>query len=186
MSPLLVSLLTLWEIAILVTAQPKNALEVAPSAPPSPVLQFSCELQGDRLATVARTPDGMVTPIIFWNAADIDTSELSAPTLCEQATERFQTYHQNQQLTYLTTGRMNRRPVACVADALSGGCLEALFPLKPGEPGVPEDRPPLQLTRILRIRSPIVRQIEETGCRLYIGFDQYLSGEPEPLCPDPS
>jgi hypothetical protein len=147
-------------------------------------IRFSCTEVDGVLATIADTPQG-TTPIVFWNSPEIDTSEMTPAELCETAAQRFQAYGQEPSFPYITTGRLDRRPVVCLAD-YGGGCIEPLFALRPGELGDPGGRPPLQLGRILRVRVVGDRPVQETGCRIYVSLDHYLSGdESAATCPSP-
>lgn len=140
---------------------------------------FRCAIREGVPTTIAYTPQGDV-PVVLWNSPDIaidaDTTQQAE---CEAGSERFQTYHNNGNLNYITTGRTRGQLVACVAAQIGGGCRGTLFTLTPTR------RPRTALQRILRIRlqneSSIIRQ---SDWRAYVDLLQYLEIESDPPLPN--
>lgn len=141
-------------------------------AQPEPVTgtTFFCGAIADIPATIARTPNGEM-PIVIWDATRLPDTGVDLQQQCEEVSQRFQTYHDNGSLNYITSGMMDGELVACVADAEGEACTGMLFPLKP------DINPRGSLQQIFRIRVASVGPIGETGDRLYINLDKYLNGE---------
>lgn len=139
---------------------------------------FFCGSSKGVLATIARTPGGEV-PIIFWNSPTFSQSGNMPQNLCEEVSQKFQTYYNNGNLKYITTERRNGQLVACVAQEENGSCSgEPLFSLSSNE-----SNPRATLQRIFRIRVASAAPISETNSRLYINIDKYLKGEYPSLAP---
>jgi len=136
---------------------------------PEMTLRFLCSNSEGTLTTIARTTDADI-PIVHWNSESVSESEMNQQ-LCETVSQRFQTYYENDQLNYITTGRENGETVACVAAEVNDSCSGILFALNT------EINPRASLQRILRIRVPADGPISETGNRLYIKWDKFLNGE---------
>ncbi|NEP02335.1 MAG: hypothetical protein F6K58_27535 [Symploca sp. SIO2E9] len=151
-------LLTLATVSTI--ARPSDVQEVA----------FFCRISDDVPATMVRTPQGELV-IIHWNSDQLNESEFTVEELCEQVSQRFQTYYDTGELNYITTGRMNRQLVACVAEREGGACKGLLFTLNS------KSKPRLALQRVLRIRVPTEGPINETTGRVYVNFEEYLSGQ---------
>jgi hypothetical protein len=151
-----------------VLSQPTTAEETA----------FFCGTSQGVPATIARTPRGEV-PIIFWNSSTLSKSGDMPQKLCEEVSQKFQTYYKNGTLKYITTERKNGQLVACVAQEENGSCSgEPLFSLNSNE-----SNPRVTLQRIFRIRVASAAPINETNSRLYINLDKYLKGEYPSLAP---
>jgi Circadian oscillating protein COP23 len=71
--------------------------------------------------------------IIGWKSEFFSKYNMSPSDRCKEATEKFQTAYQNQQLNYLSAGTINGYPVVCGVAAPNGLCTSAnkLFTLKP-------------------------------------------------------
>ncbi len=68
----------------------------------------------------------------------------------------------------MTTGRMNRQNVVCVAERENGPCSGLLFTLKPGSD------PNETLEKLLARRSQSGGPLNETRDRVYIDMNHYL------------
>lgn len=81
-------------------------------------------------------------------------------------------------LNYLTTGRINRQPVVCVAKSLGSGCSEVLITLEP------RDNPNLVLQELLNLRvraasAPITRGGSQVSpAPVYVDLNEYLNTAP--------
>lgn len=139
---------------------------------------FFCGTSKGVPATIARTARGEV-PMILWNSSTLPKSGDTPQSLCEQVSQKFQTYYDQGTLKYITTERRNGQLVACVAQEENGSCSgEPLFYLHSNQ-----SNPRATLQRIFRIRVASVAPISETNSRLYIDLDKYLKGEYPSLSP---
>lgn len=139
---------------------------------------FFCGTSNGAPATMARTPKGEV-PLILWNSSNLSDSGDPPQKLCEEVSERFQTYHNSGMLRYITTERKNGQLVACVAQKENQPCSGVLLTLKSDD----ESNPRATLQRIFRIRVASSAPISETDTRVYISLDKYLNGEYPTLIP---
>lgn len=139
---------------------------------------FFCGTSKGVPATIARTSRGEVS-MILWNSSTLPKSGDTPQNLCEDVSQKFQTYYNNGTLKYITTERRNGQLVACVAQEENGSCSgEPLFSLNSNE-----SNPRATLQRIFRIRVASAAPISETNSRLYINWDKYLKGEYPSLAP---
>ena len=129
--------------------------------------KFVCGTVDGSPATVVNTPQGEV-PVILWKYDGF--AGYSPEVRCQQISSRFQTYYQNGTLKFLTTGRMNRQNVVCVAQSKGGGCEGLLFTLKPGSD------PNETLQALLARQNLSGGPLNETGARVYIDMTEYLQG----------
>jgi hypothetical protein len=107
--------------------------------------KFLCGTSKGAPATVALTSRGAV-PVILWSSQYFNNAGFTPQYRCKVVSSRFQQYYKNGMLNYLTTSRLNRQPVVCVATAKGGPCAGVLFTLKPGSD------PWLTLTRLMQVR----------------------------------
>lgn len=120
-------------------------------------------------ATIAKTSRGEVA-MVLWNSSDLGQSDSTPQQLCEEVSDKFQTYYNRGELNYITTGGMNEQTVACLAEGDQDPCQVRLFPIKPNDPRV-------RLQRIFRIRVPSSGPITETDTPIYVDLEKYLNGE---------
>ena len=81
---------------------------------------------------------------------------------CQEVSKRFESYHRDGTLNFLTTGRMNRQSVVCVAQSQGGPCSGLLFTLKPGS------NPGQTLQKLLDVRHRATGPLNESAsARLY-------------------
>lgn len=116
-------------------------------------------------ATVAKTPQGDV-PVILWKYTGF--RGYTPQQRCLEVSNRFQRFHENGTLKFLTTGRMNRKNVVCVAESETTPCVGLLFTLRPGV------NPNDTLKELLAVRTQAGGALNETGDRIYIDLEQYL------------
>ena len=132
---------------------------------------FRCAIRDGVPTTIAQTPQGGA-PVVFWNSPDIAIApNTTQQAECETGSQRFQIYHDNGALNYITTGRTQGQLVACVTEYVGGGCRGTLFALQTTR------SPRTALQRILRIRLPTEGPISHTGPRAYVDLMRYLGGE---------
>ncbi|MGK7874268.1 MAG: COP23 domain-containing protein [Xenococcaceae cyanobacterium] len=129
---------------------------------------FVCGVSQGVPATIAKTLQGDV-PVIRWVSNYFKGSGYDPQTRCEMVSDRFQNYYNTGTLKFLTTGRMNRQNVVCVAEYNGGPCAGLLFTLKPGS------SPGQTLQRLMAVRTRALGPLNETNARIYIDINQYLT-----------
>lgn len=139
-------------------------------------VKFLCSKSNNAPATIARTARGDIA-VIRWASGFFSGAGFTPEKRCEEVSSRFQNYHNNGTLKYLTTGQMNNQPVICTAKNQGGGCTSVLFTLEPG------DDPNQVLRQLLSIRSgassgPLSRGGSSTQKPIYINLDAYLDRAP--------
>lgn len=143
----------------IVTPQPSLAQSVT----------FFCGTINGSPATIARTLIKEV-PLIIWDITN--SGQGSSPQQrCEEASTNFQNYRNEGSFNYITTERRDGQTVVCFAPKENEPCRGVLFPLNANE-----TNPRNALQRIFRIRVVSSTPINETGDRIYISLDKFLSG----------
>ncbi len=158
---LLTSILT---ISALTAATTLTAIETTVA---QTTAQFVCSTSNGIPATVAKTANGEV-PVILWSSDYFNSAGYTPESRCKQVSSRFQTYYEKGSLKFMTTGRMNRQNVVCVAERENGPCSGLLFTLKPGS------NPNETLEKLLARRSQSGGPLNETRDRVYIDMNHYL------------
>jgi hypothetical protein len=144
-------------VGILITSDPSYARET----------QFFCDSWEGSPATIARTPSGEV-PVIRW-IDDSWGSEYTPQKRCELVSEKFQKYHSEGTLKYMTTGIENGQKVVCVAQTEGGSCKgRSLFTLKP------DANPGQTLEKLMNVRNRSSGPLNQSSDRIYINMDEYL------------
>ncbi len=139
---------------------------------------FFCGTSKGAPVTVASTSRGDI-PIIRWISNYFSGTNYNPQRRCKEVSNKFQIYYDNGMLNYLTTGRINRQPVVCVAKSLGSGCSEVLLTLEP------KDNPNRVLQELLNLRvraasAPITRggpQVSEQA-PVYVDLNEYLNTAP--------
>ena len=90
---------------------------------------FACSTIKGVPVTVVQTPEGNV-PVIKWVSNYFSNSGWTAERRCNEVSARFQEYHSQGTLKYLTTGIQNGQNVVCVTQQNKGSCENLLFTLK--------------------------------------------------------
>ncbi len=133
----------------------------------SNTVTFTCSQIEGVPATVVQTSKGDV-PVIKWVSNYFVNSGWTAERRCNEVSARFQEYHSQGKLKYLTTGIKNGQNVVCVTQQDKGSCEDLLFTLKAGS------NPGKTLERLLDIRkSASHKPLFETS-KVYIDMEQYL------------
>jgi hypothetical protein len=135
-------------------------------------LNFSCEMDAGEPSTVVAHPEQGNVPIIRWTSDFGASAGYDQQKRCNEVTARFQTYHDQGKLRYLTTGRMNRQRVICVTDSPEGSCQGLLYTVKPGDN--PNERLRSLINRRQSAGAPV---LSETGARVYIEFEQFVEAK---------
>jgi Circadian oscillating protein COP23 len=137
-----------------VAAQPRDA-------------KFSCGTNQGVPATVVQTSRGNIT-VIRW-VSNVFGEQYGPEYRCRVVSAKFQQFHKDGQLNYLTTGVSNGQSVVCVASSKGGPCSGVLFTLKPGSD------PQSTLARLMNVRVQAGPALNEsTAGSGAIGSDQYI------------
>jgi Circadian oscillating protein COP23 len=150
---------------------------VSPVAAQSSDAKFMCGTSQGAPATVVQTARGKIT-VIRW-VSNVFGEDYAPDYRCRVVSAKFQLFHQDGKLNYLTTGISNGQPVICVANVKGGPCSGVLFTLKPG-------RDPLNtLTRLMNVRvqaGPALNEStagsSEVGSEQYVDVANFLSTAP--------
>jgi Circadian oscillating protein COP23 len=139
--------------------------------------KFLCGTNQGVPATVVQTSRGNVT-VIRW-VSNVFGEQYGPEYRCRIVSAKFQQFHKDGQLNYLTTGISNGQPVVCVASSKGGPCSGVLFTLKPGS------NPQNTLTRLMNVRvqaGPALNEStagsSEIGDQQYIDMANFLSTAP--------
>jgi len=130
---------------------------------------FICGTASGAPATNAVTSTGKQVPVIRWTSSTFNEAGWSQQRRCEEVSARFDSYHKQGRLKYITTGRINGLPVICTATNIGGGCDGLLYTLKPGQDATST------LKNLLDIRVKARGPLNETSERLYVSLDELLS-----------
>ena len=139
--------------------------------------RFFCGTSKGIPVTVARTSRGDV-PVIRWISTYFSATNYTPVRRCKEVSNKFQVYYDNGTLDYLTTGRINRQPVLCVASSFGSGCSEVLITLEP------KDNPNGVLQELLDVRiraaqRPVTRgKPQVSQAPVYIDLNEYLNTAP--------
>jgi hypothetical protein len=133
---------------------------------------FFCGTSRGAPATIARTTRGNI-PIIRWISTNFPPPA-TPQQRCQEVSRRFQVFHDNGTLKYITTGTINDQSVICVASRQGGDCTDVLFTLKPGS------NPKRTLLRLLDRRGLAGgNTLDEGGTkRIYVDVADYLGRIP--------
>ena len=125
---------------------------------------------GTAPTTVFYSPEGAL-PVIHWVSHYFAGSGYDPLTRCRQVSDRFERYYNAGVLNYITTGIVNRLPVVCVSDEMGGPCQGVLLTLKPGQ------NASFVVQRLFDLSyGRQVGALYESGSRVYINVENYLSG----------
>jgi hypothetical protein len=79
---------------------------------------FSCDTTAQASMTnLSKSANDKPEPIILWKNNHFNSSGYSPIKRCQQVSERLQNYQVEESLQYITSGKINRLPVLCVADS---------------------------------------------------------------------
>jgi hypothetical protein len=129
---------------------------------------FSCDNSSGVPTTIAHSPKHGDISIIKWVSDDLTESGYDPQTRCDQVSARFQEYHSQGKLNYLTTGRINRESVICATEAENQPC-NLLFTIKK------TSNPGATLQKLIDVRSSSTSQaLTETNDRVYVDFNSLI------------
>lgn len=163
-------------------------ISTAPIPAEARAQSFVCSNSGGVPTTTASMADGRSVPVIRWTSSTFDGAGWTPERRCQEVSARFDTYHREGRLKYITTGRMNGLPVICTSSSNGGSCDGLLYTLKPGQNAT------ATLRNLLDIRIKARGPLNETASRLYISVDELLdtsaaatiNRKPEEQVPDRS
>ncbi|NJO41125.1 MAG: hypothetical protein HC769_28065 [Cyanobacteria bacterium CRU_2_1] len=133
---------------------------------------FFCGMDGGVPTTLAHTDEGDV-PIIRWTSNFFNDSGWTPQARCEEVSERFQKYYEQEVLDFITTGVINGEPVVCVATEQDGPCVGLLLTLRRGV-----DDPDETLQQLFNIRDTATGPIYQSSQGLYINVEEFLRSAP--------
>lgn len=131
--------------------------------------RFYCESgENDVPTTFVETRLGTY-PVIRWVSNYFTPHGYDQMTRCRQVSDKFQTYFNDGNLNYVTTGVVNHQPVVCVSDTNGGTCQGVLFTLKP------QQNASRVIQQLFDLRSGAASgPLYESGSRLYLDLNQHI------------
>lgn len=129
---------------------------------------FSCANQGGVPTTMANMTNGKQIPVIRWTSSVFTGDGWTPERRCQEVSSRFSEFNDNNQLRYLTTGKMNGMNVICIALNRGDRCIGLVYTLKPGQ------NPTQTLNRLFNVQHRATGPLNETGDRSYIDMNEYL------------
>lgn len=133
---------------------------------------FLCTSIGGVPTTVAATSDGRSVPVIRWTSRAFDNAGWPPERRCRDVSARFDIYHREGRLKYLTTGRINDKPVICTTTSMGGGCDRLLYTLKPDQSAS------ATLQNLLDVRVKARAPLVESNGRTYLSINELLDPSP--------
>ena len=94
---------------------------------------FYCDTSRNNPVTVYRNYEGATEPWIRWTSNYFKNAGYDPLTRCQDVSHRLETYRRNEELKFITTGKMNGQNVICTASRLDGQCDRLILTLKPKE-----------------------------------------------------
>jgi len=82
---------------------------------------FSCDLSAKVPRTVAKTSKKEIY-LITWESKAFETSGFTPTRRCQDVSDRLQGFAKDSSLRYITTGKINKENVICVAAYKDGKC----------------------------------------------------------------
>lgn len=96
-------------------------------------LNFFCGTAQGAPTTIVKHPRHGNLSIIRWTSNFGSNVGYTPQRRCNEVTNRFQKYHNQGQLKYLTTGKINGQQVICVTNTQGGNCQGLLYTVKPND-----------------------------------------------------
>jgi hypothetical protein len=118
--------------------------------------KFTCGMSNGVPATLALTSEGY-SPVIRWKSGYFAADGYDPLYRCQVVSPKFEKYHKQGILNYLTTGVHSGNNIVCVAKEKDGPCTGVLFTLKPGSD------PMTTLRRLLDVRSQAGPALNESS-----------------------
>lgn len=134
--PTLTSILAFTALTVTLNVNPGLSQEI-----PKQEVSFACRLysyQGNTervpttMAFVRDKKPNPYVPIIAWKSDSFPSSEWTPKRRCDQVSKKFQQFHEQGRLNYLTTGKLNGLGVICAAKPGECNKNNILFSVRPG------------------------------------------------------
>ena len=173
--PALTSVLTFTALTVTLSVNPGLSQEI-----PKQEVSFACRsipYKGNTkrvpttMAFVPNKKPEPYVPIIAWKSDSFPTSsEWTPQRRCEQVSKKFQQFHQQGQLDYLTTGKLNGLGVICAAKPGQCNKNNILFSVRPGV------NPTTVLAELNEIRKGTSTDLnwQNSGENTYLNLGEYL------------
>jgi hypothetical protein len=94
---------------------------------------FYCDTSRNNPVTVYVNHEGNTEPWIRWTSNYFKNAGYDPLTRCQDVSHRLENYRRNEELKFITTGRMNGQNVICTAIQTDGECDRLILTLKPQE-----------------------------------------------------
>ena len=172
--PALTSVLAFTALTVTLSVNPGLSQEI-----PKQEVSFACrsisyKSNTERVpTTMAFVPDKKpepYVPIIAWKSDSFPRSEWTPKKRCEQVSKKFQQFHQQGRLDYLSTGKLNGLGVICAAKPGECNKNNILFSVRPGV------NPITVLAELKDIREGRTSDLtwQNSGENTYLNLGEYL------------
>ena len=170
--PALTSVLAFTALTVTLSVNPGLSQEI-----PKQEVSFRCRIQflkGKKVhTTMAFVPDKKperYVSIIAWKSDSFPGSEWTPERRCGKVSEKFQKFHQQGRLDYLTTGKLNGLGVICAAKPGECNKNNILFSVRPGV------NPTTVLAELKDIKEGRTSDItwQNSGENTYLNLGEYL------------
>ena len=170
--PALTSVLAFTALTVTLSVNPGLSQEI-----PKQEVSFRCRIQflkGKKVhTTMAFVPDKKperYVSIIAWKSDSFPGSEWTPKKRCDEVSKKFQKFHQQGRLDYLTTGKLNGLGVICAAKPGECNKNNILFSVRPGV------NPTTVLAELKDIKEGRTSDItwQNSGENTYLNLGEYL------------
>ena len=172
--PALTSILAFTALTVTVSVNPCLSQEI-----PKQEISFACrsisypgntEKVPTTMAFVPDKKSNPYVPIIAWKSNSFPSSEWTPKKRCEQVSKKFQQFHQQGRLDYLSTGKLNGLGVICAAKPGECNKNNILFSVRPGV------NPVTVLAELNEIREGRTSDLtwQNSGENTYFNLGEYL------------
>ena len=172
--PALTSILAFTALTVTVSVNPGLSQEI-----PKQEISFACrsisypgntEKVPTTMAFVPDKKSNPYVPIIAWKSNSFPSSEWTRKKRCEQVSKKFQQFHQQGRLDYLSTGKLNGLGVICAAKPGECNKNNILFSVRPGV------NPVTVLAELNEIREGRTSDLtwQNSGENTYLNLGEYL------------
>lgn len=172
--PALTSVLTFTALTVTLSVNPGLSQEI-----PKQEVSFACrsisykgntEKVPTTMAFIPNKKHDPYVPIIAWRSDSFPNSGWTPTKRCETVSRKFQQFHQQGQLDYLTTGKLNGLGVICAAKPGQCNKNNILFSVRPGV------NPTTVLAELNEIREGRISDLnwQNSGENTYLNLGEYL------------
>jgi Circadian oscillating protein COP23 len=156
--------------SILLTFATTFAIPVVSLAKAPVKVQYVCEISKGIPITYAHTPKETVE-FIGWQSQAFNNSGYTPERRCQEVTKRFQKHSDAGNLRFITTGKINKQNVMCVAQKKGGNCISDGLLLTFES----KDDPQKVLAELFNVSTRVQKIRLTRGKPIYIDVDEYLS-----------